>query len=130
VDLDLVLLAGRYTLLDRSGEPLLSLCAERGVGVVLGGVFNSGLLARPIAGATFDYASAPPQLVARATAMQRVCDDFGVELPAAAMQFALRHPAVHTVLFGARSSAEVLADVSFGRSTLPDGLWSALEAIH
>jgi D-threo-aldose 1-dehydrogenase len=130
VDLDVVLLAGRYSLLDRSGEHLLDECAARGVQVILGGVFNSGLLVRPTADATFDYAVAPPGLVARAAAMQEVCAGFGVELPAAALQFALRHPAVHRVLFGARSRAEVLADVAYGTSAVPETLWPALEAIR
>jgi D-threo-aldose 1-dehydrogenase len=130
LDLDCVLLAGRWSLLDRSGAALLDLCAHRGVAVLLGGVFNSGLLAGPVDGATFDYAAAPPELLARARAMQRVCAGFGVELPAAALQFALRHPAVHTVLFGARSPEEVTADVRYGTSPLPDELWNALAAIE
>jgi D-threo-aldose 1-dehydrogenase len=81
-------------------------------------------------GATFDYAAAPDALVARAVEMQRVCADFGVALPAAAMQFGRRHPAVSTVLFGARSAAEVVADVAYAAAALPDELWPALEAIR
>jgi len=130
VDLDVVLLAGRYTLLDRSGEPLLEECAARGVGVLLGGVFNSGLLAEPTVDATFDYSTAPAALVDRAQRMQRVCAEAGVALPAAALQFALRHPAVQTVLFGARSADEVRTDVAHAEATVPDDLWPALEAIR
>jgi D-threo-aldose 1-dehydrogenase len=128
VDLDCVLLAGRWTLLDRSGEPLLDQCADRGVQVVLGGVFNSGLLAQPVPGATFDYTTAPDRLLAAARRLQEVCDSAEVALPAAAVQFALRHPAVHTVLVGARSPEEIEADVSYWRTSLPDELWPRLEA--
>jgi D-threo-aldose 1-dehydrogenase len=128
VDLDCVLLAGRWTLLDRSGEPLLDQCANRGVQVVLGGVFNSGLLAQPTPGATFDYTTAPDHLLAAARRLQQVCDSAEVALPAAAVQFALRHPAVHTVLVGARSPEEIEADVSYWRTSLPDELWPRLEA--
>ncbi len=129
VDLDCVLLAGRYSLLDRSGESLLDECAAVGVEVIVGGVFNSGLLARPEIGATFDYAAAPTELVARAAAMQSACAKSGVALPAAALQFVLRHPAVTTVLFGARSAAEVTADVAYAHAPLPNSLWPDLEAI-
>lgn len=128
VDLDCILLAGRYTLLDRQGAGLLDRCAELGVEVFVGGVFNSGLLARPEPGATFDYAVAPPALVARARRLSDVCAAHGVELPAAALQFVARHPAVTTVLVGARSPQEVLADVGFFTAPLPDALWSDLDA--
>lgn len=126
-DLDCVLLAGRWSLLDRSGAPLLEQCAARGVGVVLGGVFNSGLLANPSPDATFDYAVAAPERVAAAQRLQRVCADAGVPLPAAAVQFAMRHPAVRTVLVGARSPEEMAADAAWAGAPLPDDLWSALD---
>ncbi len=128
-DVDCVLLAGRWSLLDRSGAPLLEQCAARGVGVVLGGVFNSGLLANPSPDATFDYATASAERVSAAQRLQRVCDEAGVALPAAAVQFALRHPAVHTVLVGARSPEEVTADVAWAGAPVPDELWSALDAV-
>lgn len=128
VDLDCVLLAGRYSLLDRRGAALLDRCRARGVSVFLGGVFNSGLLARPEVDATFDYATASPALVDRARAMQTVCESFGVTLPQAAVHFALRHPSVSTVLVGARSVQEVEDDVAYAESPVPDDLWSALDA--
>ncbi len=128
VDLDCLLLAGRYSLLDRKGAALLEQCAARGVEVIIGGVFNSGLLARPEVGATFDYAAAPAALVEQAREMQSVCGEFGVALPAAAVQFALRHPAVGVVLVGARSAEEIEADVAYADTSLPDELWPALEA--
>jgi D-threo-aldose 1-dehydrogenase len=129
VDLDCVLLAGRYSLLDRSGaEVLLPHCAERGVDVVLGGVFNSGLLADPHHNTTYDYVSAPDALVARARAMARACSERGVSLTAAALQFALRHPAVSAVVVGARSAAEVRVDVAAATAPIPDDLWDTLAA--
>jgi D-threo-aldose 1-dehydrogenase len=129
VDLDCVLLAGRYSLLDRGGVALLDQCLGRGVGVVLGGVFNSGLLARPEVDATFDYAVASPALLAQARAMQIVCESFDVALPSAALHFALRHPAVTTVLVGARSVQEVMDDVAYAQSAVPRELWSALDVV-
>jgi D-threo-aldose 1-dehydrogenase len=128
VDLDCVLLAGRYSLLDGSGSALLALCAERGVEVIVGGVFNSGLLARPEVGATFDYAAAPSELVERARRLQAVCAEFDVPLPAAAIQFVLRHPGVTRVVIGARSPAEIVDDVGYATATLPPALWPVLEA--
>lgn len=129
VDLDCILLAGRYSLLDRSGSALLQRCAERGVEVIVGGVFNSGLLANPMVGATFDYTAAPPALVALAQALQAVCERFGVPLPAAALQFVLRHPAVTTALVGARSAAEIEADVAYASLPIDPELWSALDDV-
>ena len=130
IDLDCVLLAGRWTLLDRSGGPLLERCAARGVDVLLGGVFNSGLLAAPSSTATFDYRAAPGALVEKAQAMQRVCADAGVSLPAAAVQFAARHPAVSTVLIGARSPEEVEEDVAAATAPIPEAVWVALDEVQ
>ena len=105
VDVDVVLCAGRYTLLDHRGlADLLPACEERGVSVMLGGAFNSGLLANPRPGATFNYLEAPPKLVAKAQEMQRLCMLHGVPLTAAALQFPLAHPAVAAVLTGPRPS--------------------------
>jgi len=128
VDLDCVLLAGRWTLLDRSGAVLLTECADRGVHVVLGGVFNSGVLADPRPGRTFDYLPASDDVLARARAMAALCADAGVPLVAAALQFAGRHPAVGTVLVGARSADEVQADAAHLTLHVPDELWSALDS--
>jgi len=128
VDLDCILLAGRYTLLDRTGEQLLERCIERRVEVIAGGVFNSGLLANPSIGATFDYATAPAGLVAQAQRLQAVCERFGVPLPAAAMQFAGRHPAITMTLVGARSVAEIEADITYAEMEIDPALWLALEA--
>lgn len=129
VPLDCILLAGRWTLLDRSGASLLELCADRGVDVILGGVFNSGLLANPNGGATFDYVEAPTALIARVQRIGQVCAEFGISVPLAAVQFAVRHRAVSTVLFGARTPAELEADVEFATQTVPDEMWDALDAV-
>lgn len=130
VDLDVVLLAGRYSLLDPSGDSeLLPACADRSIGVIIGGVFNSGLLADPEGDAKFDYGDAPPHLVERARRIRAECERFGVTLPAAAIAFALRNPAVSSVVVGVRSREEVDADVAAARSAIPEELWEAL-AMH
>jgi D-threo-aldose 1-dehydrogenase len=123
-DVDIVLLAGRYTLLDHSAaEELLPLCAERGVPVLAAGVFNSGLLA---GGSTFDYQAAPPALLERRRALEEVCARYGVPLAAAALQFPLRHPAMSSVVVGARSQEEIETDVRLFGLELPDELWAEL----
>jgi D-threo-aldose 1-dehydrogenase len=129
LELDLVLVAGRYSLLDqRALAELLPTCAARGTAVVIGGVFNSGLLADPRPGATFDYAPAPPELVARAVRLGEVCARHGVPLRDAALAFPFGHPAVTSVLVGARSPGEVEdAVASFGRP-VPSDLWAELAA--
>jgi D-threo-aldose 1-dehydrogenase len=129
-DPDLFLLAGRYTLLEQG--PLgrfLPACGKRGVGIVLGGPYNSGILARgPQAGASFDYAAAPPEVIARVHRIEAVCRRFGTPLAAAALQFAGAHPAVVTVIPGAMSADEVRANVAAQALAIPPGLWDALRA--
>jgi D-threo-aldose 1-dehydrogenase len=125
-DVDCLLVAGRYTLLDRQAVPeLLPLCAERGIAVIAAGVLNSGLLA---GGTTFDYAPAPAELVARARELEAICAPYGVPLAAAAVQFPLRHPAVAAALIGARSPDELEHDLDFAELPIPDELWVALGA--
>ncbi|GAA5189994.1 aldo/keto reductase [Rugosimonospora acidiphila] len=126
-DIDAVLVAGRYTLLDqRADEDLLPACLRRGVAVIAGGVFNSGILADPGPDAHYDYQPAPAPILARALAMQAECQSFGVTLPAAAVQFPRRHPAVTTVLVGARSAEEVDQDLALLDTPVPDELWPRL----
>jgi len=126
---DCFLLAGRYTLLDRSGAAeLLPLCAERRIAIIAGGVFNSGILADPRPGATFNYTTAPPELVRRAAKLKAVCDRAGASLKAVAIQFPLRHPAVATVLTGCRSVAEVEQNVQAFQADTPEELWPVLDA--
>ena len=128
-DFDCFLLAGRYTLLDRTGAAeLLPLCVEKSIAIIAGGVFNSGILANPRPGTTFNYQQAPPQLVDRALRMQEICARHGVELKAAAIQFPLRHPAVASVLTGCRSVREVEENVRMFQAPIPSSLWDELDA--
>jgi D-threo-aldose 1-dehydrogenase len=128
-DLDALLLAGRYSLLDHSALPeLLPLCAERGVHVALGGVFNSGLLAGGTRGAnpTFDYRPAPPERLERTARIESVCEQHGVPLRAAALQFALAQPAVEIVMLGARSADEWTDAQAMARHPIAPAFWAAL----
>lgn len=127
-DVDVVLVAGRYTLLDQSaGRELLPAARDRGVSVLAAGVFNSGLLAAPAANASYDYLPAPGNLVARARRLETICAQFDVPLRAAAARFPMRQPAVASVLIGARSAAEVADAVSLWQSEITAALWDALE---
>jgi D-threo-aldose 1-dehydrogenase len=120
-DPDCFLVAGRYTVLDRSAtEELLPLCEEKEIAVIAGGVFNSGVLA---GGDTFDYETAPPQVIARVASLRA---QHGASLTAAAVQFPLRHPAVVSVLVGCRTPEEVEEDVRLFELELPPELWEAL----
>jgi D-threo-aldose 1-dehydrogenase len=128
---DTVLIAGRYTLLEQPAlAELLPACQEAGTEVILGGVFNSGLLAhdRPHTGLTYNYSAAPPALVERAAAIAEVCARHGTTLPAAAIDFAAGHPAVSTVLVGAESADQVRRNVELLASAPPPSLWPALVA--
>jgi D-threo-aldose 1-dehydrogenase len=130
-DLDIVMCAGRYTLLEQDAlDDLLPASTARGVSVVAAAVFNSGLLARdrPTANLTYNYAPAPAELIVRVNALADVCEAHGVSLPAAAMQFALGHPAVATVCTGARSSEQVDRNAALFDVAIPDALWSDLAA--
>jgi D-threo-aldose 1-dehydrogenase len=129
-DVDVVLIAGRCTLLDQSAaETLMPAAADRGVAVIVGGVFNSGLLAAPAGDAPFDYRAAPAPIVARARRLEAACEEFGVPLRAAAARFPLLHPAVASVLIGARSAAEISDAITLRNTDLPAALWDALAAV-
>lgn len=128
-DIDVVLLAGRYTLLDQSGlDDLLPAAEARRVSVVIGGVFNSGILADPHRGATFDYGAASEDALTRALRMQVLCEKHGINLRAAALQFPIGHSAVSSVLIGARSPDEVRDAVEQARRPIPVELWHELHA--
>lgn len=129
-DVDVVMLAGRYTLLDQSAlDDLLPLAQERGVGVVAAGVYNSGLLSREAVpdDAHYEYQSAPPELVARAREIAEVCRRHGATLPQAAVRFALRHPAVVSVVVGARDAAQAAGNLARYGADVPEALWDELE---
>ena len=123
-DPDLFLLAGRYTLLEQ--EPLDALfpqCAKRGVGIVLGGPYNSGVLAGKT---TFNYGAIPADVASRVRALDAICRDHGVELRQAALQFVAAHPLVVSVIPGAVSPAEVDSNVALLQRPIPIALWSEL----
>ncbi|WP_406054716.1 aldo/keto reductase [Streptomyces sp. NBC_01077] len=127
--IDVVLLAGRYTLLEQDGlTELLPEAAARGRSVVIGGVFNSGLLTAPRPGATYDYAPAPQPVLDRALRLFAVTERHGVPLRAAALRFPFGHPSVASVLTGARSPEEVRDTVEQLRRPIPDALWDELRA--
>jgi len=128
-DLDCVLIAGRYTLLDQSAaDELLPLCRERGVAVLAAAPFNSGVLADPRPGATYWYRPAPPDLLQRAQRIAEVCRRHAVCIVNAALAFPLRHPAVSAVVVGARSPEEVSTAVEALAAPPPDDLWDELAA--
>ncbi|GAA2295680.1 aldo/keto reductase [Streptomyces hawaiiensis] len=128
-DIDVVLLAGRYTLLEQEGlAEMLPEAAARGRSVIIGGVFNSGLLIAPEPGAMYDYAPAPQPVLDRALRLKAVAERHGVPLRSAALHFPYGHPAVASVLAGARSAEEVRDTVDQLRHPLPAALWNELRA--
>jgi D-threo-aldose 1-dehydrogenase len=124
-DFDCFLLAGRYTLLEH--EPLrefLPLCRKKGIAVIVGGPYNSGILASDLGpGVKYNYAAAPEEVLSRARRLKAVCDRHGVPLKAAALQFVLAHPAVASAIPGARSAAEVEDNVRMVRLPIPSEVW-------
>jgi D-threo-aldose 1-dehydrogenase len=127
-DLDCVLVAGRYTLLDQpAADVLFPLCMRRGVAVLAGGVFNSGILAGPGGGTTYDYAPAQPGVLDRGRRVRDACVHHGIPRPAAALQFTLHHPAVTAAVVGARTAEEITVDVSYLEMPIPDALWAELD---
>lgn len=128
-DIDVVLIAGRYTLLDREAEEkLFGAAVARGVHLVVGGVYNSGVLTGNVEHQTFNYEPASQEILEQTQRLRRICEEFEVPLPAAAAQFVARHEAVGTVLIGAAGAREAVENWEHLHRTLPDDLWSALEA--
>ncbi len=128
-DFDCILLAGRYTLLDQSAlAEFLPLCEEKGISVILGGPYNSGILASDLsAEATYQYAKAPPEILGRARRIASVCDRHGVPLNAAALQFGLAHPVVSSTIPGARDPSEVEDNARAASFPIPGALWEDLK---
>lgn len=128
--LDALLLAGRYTMLDRSAEgDLLPLCAARGTALVIGGVFNSGILATgPVPGAVFDYGPAPEPVLARVRALETLARQAGITLAQAALRFPFRQPLVSSVLVGTAKSSSLQRNVELLSGTVPEAFWSAADA--
>jgi D-threo-aldose 1-dehydrogenase len=129
-DLDVVLLAGRYTLLEQGAlDRFLPSCLQRGVSVVIGGAYNSGILAsgtRRPGPHHYNYAPAPPEIIHRVRRLEEMCDRFEVSLAAAALQFPLAHPAVVSVIPGLDSGARVDATLSLYHEAIPAAFWKAL----
>ena len=132
-DFDGFLLAGRYTLLEQGAcETFLPLCARRGVSVILGGPFNSGILAsgtRSEAPLYYNYEPAPAAIVKRVSELERVCDEFNVPLAAAALQFPAAHPQICSVIAGLASPQQVRQAVTWMNQTIPDDFWLALREL-
>jgi D-threo-aldose 1-dehydrogenase len=130
-DVDVVMIAGRYTLLEQDAlDDLLPACEARGVSVVAAGIFNSGLLARPRAAESskYNYGATPRELVERARAIASVCEQHGTTLPAAAIAFPLAHPAVASVCVGARSPQQIEQDADLHQQSIAPDLWRQLKA--
>lgn len=128
-DFDIFLLAGRYTLLEQEAlETFLPLCTERGIGIVIGGPYNSGVLATgPREGAYYDYEIAPPEILQRVAQIEDICRAHGTRLVDAAFQFPLLHPAVVAVIPGGQGTAEMFANVRAAEADIPTALWTDLK---
>jgi D-threo-aldose 1-dehydrogenase len=129
-DVDLFLLAGRYTLLEQDSlESFMPLCQRKGMGVIVGGPFNSGILATgPKPGAYYNYEAAPTHIMERVAAIEKICKAHGVALRDAALQFPLLHPAVACIIPGGISAAEVRENAAGLSRAIPAGLWRQLVA--
>jgi D-threo-aldose 1-dehydrogenase len=127
-DLNIALIAGRYSLLDQSSQDeLYPLALKKNVSIVAAGVFNSGILANPVLGAHYDYEPAKEALVKRALAIKEFLQPFNIPLTAAALQFPIRHEAVTTVLTGAATASEMRANIRDFDLEIPSEVWSGLE---
>lgn len=122
-DLDCTMLAGRYTLLEQADFAFLDECVKRGHAIVAAGPFNSGVLA---GNGKFNYGDAPPEVVTRVQALAALCEEFAVPLQAAALQFPLAHPAIVSVVSGARNAAQVVSSVAWFNHPIPADFWDAL----
>lgn len=124
-DIDVVLIALKYTLLDQSAATeLLPTALKKGVSVIVGGVFNSGILTDPKVGATFNYEPASPEVLARAQKIEKFFVDRGVSLAQAALQFPMQHPAISAILVGCRSADEVTTNVALYNKEIDSHIWS------
>jgi D-threo-aldose 1-dehydrogenase len=129
--LDVVMVAGRYTLVEQPAlDELFPLCQENRVDVIAAGVFNSGLLAAPAPGphAKYEYADVPPDVLSRARRLEAVCAEYGVALPVAALQFVLRAPPVRCVVVGGAEPRHVRENVERVGTPVPEELWERLAA--
>ncbi|WP_327636918.1 aldo/keto reductase [Kribbella sp. NBC_00482] len=131
LDIDVIMLAGRYTLIDPDGlDDVLPACLDNDVQVVAVGIFNSGLMSqpRPAAGTTFNYEPAAQTLIDKANKLADVCESHGTTLPAAALAFPLAHPAVAGIAVGCRTADEVHTNAALARTEVPTAVWSDLKS--
>lgn len=129
-EMDLILLAGRYTLLDQSARlRLFPKLVEHNIRLVIGGVFNSGILATgPVSGAHYNYSPAPPDVLDRVAEIEAICSAHNVPLPAAAIQYPDKSPLVASTLIGTAKASSLLRNISQFNKSLPDALWRQLQA--
>jgi D-threo-aldose 1-dehydrogenase len=129
---DTMLLAGRYSLLEQPAlAEFLPLAQQQGIGVMLGGVFNSGILATgAVSGAKYNYRDAPPEILDRVGRIDRICAAHNTALPTAALHFALGHPAVASLVLGGVTPREVERNVAALSTKVPEALWNDLKAAH
>ena len=128
MDLDIILIAGRFTLLDQSAQDeLFKECLKKKTGVMVGGVYNSGVLANPTENSTYDYIKVTPEILKKALDIKKLLADFHIPLTAAAIQFPLRHPAVTSVVTGPRNVKELMANTADFDMRIPEAAWNALE---
>ncbi len=129
-DFDMFLLAGRYTLLEQESlKTFLPMCEARGIGIVIGGPYNSGILATgPVEGAYYNYDTAPPEIMDRVARIQAVCEAHGAPLVSAAFHFPLSHPCVLSVIPGGQSVGQMQQNLEIAGQSVPPALWAALKA--
>ena len=130
-DFDCFLLAGRYTLLEQTSLDFLELCRSKRIGILLGGVYNTGILATgAVPGAKYQYRDAPPEIMERTRALETLGAQHGVALSAAALQFAAAHPAVSSLVIGAAAKSEIAANLAALAAPIPAAYWQDLRAGH
>lgn len=128
-DLDLVMLAGRYTLIEQPAmEDCFPMAEKKGVGIVNVGVFNSGVLAKGPGQATYDYGDVPQAVIDKVEAVQKVCAGFGVSMAAAAAQFSLGHPVIASIVFGMTRPQSVRQTLGYLEETIPAEFWQTLKS--
>ena len=124
-DVDVAMLAGRYTLLEQESLPFMDACAKAGTAIVIAGAFNSGILA---GNRKFNYDDAPPEIMAHVEALEKACLDFDVKIQAAALQFPLAHTATVSVVSGARNASQITSNIAWFEEVIPAEFWLELRA--
>jgi D-threo-aldose 1-dehydrogenase len=125
---DVFLLAGRYTLLEQESLPFMNYCTDNNIKILIGGVYNSGLLANPKPDAHYNYAPVTEAVLTKALALQQICLNYGVPLRSAALQFPFRHKAVANVIVAARDEKQLEDNLTMFHTPIPNELWAALSA--